>query len=251
MNRRLQVLLQHIKPSSTNNETKKKNFIAQIVTLAKQNDVEKIKVMAKHFSMVEIIITVAIVASFSTVASTSYYKRIQESKIVHAKIELNQILQTLIFYYATHGKYPKKLNEISETMSTSLPLLDPWKQPYMYFPRVDWLSILEMLDKNQSVKEVQYWIECLQVVAQQLSELPESIDPMYILTLCSNQPLVISTGFHDQPVFPSDVKDPVQLRDQIRQTAQIIKTVRERPTGNVAVQHVVDQVINNSRNKLT
>jgi hypothetical protein len=245
--RRLQILLNHIKPNNTDTKGKKHwRSLVQLLRNVARKDPQQIKIITSHFSMVEIIISVGMMVMLSTIVGTTYQKKIMESKIYYARIELNQITQALIFYNATKGHYPLRLSDVPEELGISIPMTDPWGQPYIYLPRIDWLAILELLGNDRSIdeREMRYWIECLQIVARTLSELPENIDPMLVLTLCSNKPLIFSTGYRNEPIFPSDVdtSDQNVIREQTRQRAQLLKTIREKASGNIALQHAVDQI---------
>jgi hypothetical protein len=255
--RRLHVLLNHIIPISSsssivitrsrlvNDNIKKNSTIKKLLLWLSRYDQLQYRIIVRHFSMMEILISVGIMVSISSIVGTKYYEKILESKATYAKIELDQIAQAIVFFYAQTGHYPLSLTELSEFGSISS--LDPWKQAYVYIPRVDWLAILEILD-NQSVneREMKYWLECLQVVARELSALPQNIDPTLILTLVSSKPIVFSVGYREKPIFPSNIEreiaDQNMMREKMRQTIQFIKVVREKASGNSTLQHVIDGI---------
>ncbi|KAL0476259.1 argS [Acrasis kona] len=150
-------------------------------------------------------------------------------------------MQSLGFYYTNTGKYPTQLSDLSSDQIKT-PTNDSWGQPYIYIPHVDWLSILELLqDTNIDDKELQYWVKVLQVLSKQISTLPQDLDPMLILTLCSEGPLVFSIGYRNKPIFPGE-DDQINQQEKIRQVAQLIKTTRERASGNIPIRQALENV---------
>lgn len=147
------------------------------------------QVKMQHFNMIEILIAISIIVTFTGLAGTAYHKKFVESRIAFAKIELNLIQQALIMYHARTGQYPTYLEQVYESGDLSSRLKnDPWSTEYLYVPHVDWIRLIEILDKQKSKssafqeQELRYFIESVTQLAKLLASLPDYIDPVVCLT---------------------------------------------------------------------
>lgn len=193
------------------------------------------KKITKHFSLIEILIAISILVTFSGMTSMVYNEKLIESKIAYTRIELNLILQHVYLYYTTHGRYPISLNDI-ENLKTIASFEDRWDQPYIYIPYIDWVFIIELLQKsNVDEKEVNYQLECLQTLIHGIvsSHQIVSIDPRIILVETSQRPMLFSFGYR-KPIFAdsfdeqSNMISSNEFRERIQLVAQWIKIAREK-----------------------
>ncbi len=79
------------------------------------------------FSLVELMITVALVAILAAVAVPSYKSYIEKTKITKTIVMLNAIVVAIEDYRLTNQVYPSDLNQIGYNGR-----LDPWGTPYHY-----------------------------------------------------------------------------------------------------------------------
>lgn len=80
------------------------------------------------FTLVEILIALAIMALLAAIALPSYVQYINRMKTVKAVQFLAGTSVQLARYYGTHFSYPATLSDIG----ISEPVLDPWGNPYRY-----------------------------------------------------------------------------------------------------------------------
>ena len=196
--------------------------------------------MAKQFSLIEILIAISIIVTFSGLTSAVYSDKLIDSKISYTKIELNQILQHIYLYYTMNGRYPVSLTDL-ENIKSVASLEDPWNQPYIYVPPINWTHILELLQKpNLSENELTYHMECLQGLSSCLASLGQSdIDPRIILVESSKNPVLFSFGYR-KPIFVGSMEDyqttnntqTNEFRERIQLVAQWIKLAREKSVSS-------------------
>ncbi len=85
----------------------------------KNNIVSKVK--KKGFSLLELMIAVAILGIISSIAYPSYIKQVRKSKRTAAKVELMRIAQLQESFYVQNLSYAKKLNGASSTGGLGFP----------------------------------------------------------------------------------------------------------------------------------
>jgi general secretion pathway protein G len=79
------------------------------------------------FTLLEIIVSLAIAGILSGIAYPLYTEYIEKAKIARASEEILNISATLASYYTEYQKYPESLNDVG-----SATVLDPWGSPYQY-----------------------------------------------------------------------------------------------------------------------
>ena len=63
------------------------------------------------FTLVELLVVLAIIALLLTIASPKYFNSIEKSKDATLKQSLNVIRESIDKFYADKGQYPKKLED--------------------------------------------------------------------------------------------------------------------------------------------
>ena len=102
----------------------------------------------RAFTLVEILLTLAILGTLSAIAVPTYKNYIDEQKVSAAIADIRGIEGDIVKFQAERGKPPDPLSE------TGLPTkVDPWGRPYQY-QRIQGLSKHEMdlksrWDKNE------------------------------------------------------------------------------------------------------
>ena len=81
--------------------------------------------------MIEIVIAVLIVGILSAIAIPSYQKYLQTNKETTAISEINAIARRLNEY---RMEFPLPTDLSTVNFGNVLPLIDPWGNPYRYFP---------------------------------------------------------------------------------------------------------------------
>jgi general secretion pathway protein G len=89
------------------------------------------KVCRRGFTLIEIMIVVAIIGTLSAVAVPNYLKYREKGKIALALTDIRIIEKTISIYAIDTGGFPDSLNDLS----ISNPI-DPWGNPYRYL-RID------------------------------------------------------------------------------------------------------------------
>lgn len=82
----------------------------------------------RGFTLVELVLAVAIVAILSVLAAASYSKLMNSSDIDRAKSDLQTIAAAIERYSIKNRRYPESLSDLNG-MDT---LRDPWGNPYQY-----------------------------------------------------------------------------------------------------------------------
>lgn len=81
----------------------------------------------RAFTLIELIVTVAIIGVLASIAIPAYQDYVDKAKTVHAILDIRNIGRLLQDYFSDNNKYPSSLAEINaDTM------LDPWRNPYQY-----------------------------------------------------------------------------------------------------------------------
>jgi len=94
------------------------------------NDVDQ-KVCSRGFTLIEIMIVVAIIGTLSSIAMPNYLKYKEKGKIALALTDIRIIEKTISIYAIDTGGLPDSLNDLSISNT-----IDPWVNPYQYL-RID------------------------------------------------------------------------------------------------------------------
>jgi general secretion pathway protein G len=89
----------------------------------------------KGFSLLELMIALAIIGILATALAPSLFKYIRTAKIRTTQQELRVIKDNLILYYNEHNmRFPKSLEQLVKEgyFSNSNKLVDKWGRPYWY-----------------------------------------------------------------------------------------------------------------------
>jgi len=81
----------------------------------------------KGFTLIEVLITLAIVGVTSMIATNSYKNYIETTKISVAISEIKTLSLIIDSYYLDNGHYPANLGQVDNAN-----YLDPWGNPYVY-----------------------------------------------------------------------------------------------------------------------
>jgi general secretion pathway protein G len=84
-------------------------------------------IKSRGFTLVEILIVLAIVVTLSALAIPSLLSAIYQAKVARAVADINAIETDILGYQATNGQFPDDLSQIGDDA-----LLDPWHNPYQY-----------------------------------------------------------------------------------------------------------------------
>jgi general secretion pathway protein G len=85
------------------------------------------------FTLLELVVTVAIIGSLSSIAIPNYMQQIENARIARATGEIRVLEKEILTYHAANQVYPNSLDDIGRGG-----LKDPWGNPYEY---VDLTSI--------------------------------------------------------------------------------------------------------------
>ena len=82
----------------------------------------------RGFTLVELLLTLVIVGTLTTMAANSYNEYKDRSKATQAKSDILFIESKIEFFYNENLKYPESIDELKG----QIPFLDPWGNPYQY-----------------------------------------------------------------------------------------------------------------------
>lgn len=96
--------------------------------------------MRAGFTLIEILVAVAIIGILGTVATISITKNIEKAKATAAREAVNNIKGAVTNYYLQNKKYPSDLNQLINASGDDEPILeggegaleDPWGTDYKY-----------------------------------------------------------------------------------------------------------------------
>jgi hypothetical protein len=203
-----------------------------------------------HFNMIEILIGVSIMVTFSSMIGVVYHKKLEESKESFTKIELNLMNQSLLLFESRMDTYPVHLMELVESGDLSNLRKDPWGNDYLYIPKIDWIQVLEWLKEGGATlgKENQHhWIEKIQGISDTLSNKNiTGIEPLKLLAMSNKQGFIFSLGNKSGPIFPPSTveEESVMGNEEMKMVANLIKSCREKVIGQLILQESLDNLIN-------
>lgn len=82
---------------------------------------------ARGFSLVEILIVAAIVATLASISLPIYASALNQARIAHAIAEIKNIDKEIFLFETRNGRLPLTLDELGRD-----DLVDPWGHPYEY-----------------------------------------------------------------------------------------------------------------------
>ncbi|MBU1078647.1 MAG: type II secretion system protein GspG [Spirochaetes bacterium] len=92
----------------------------------------------KGFSLIEILIVLAIIGIFAFIGVPSLMRTLSTAKIKATKLEMQTIRSVLTTYYTEYDKYPKSIQKlVDEKFIGPEVLKDGWNNPYNYRPYPD------------------------------------------------------------------------------------------------------------------
>lgn len=101
----------------------------------------------KGFTLIEVMIVIAIIGCLSAIALPNYMRYKYEAKIVVAVTDVRMIeKQISIFVFDNNGQLPDSLNDLT-TIST---VNDPWGNPYQYLRIAGGTATKEQIRRNMS-----------------------------------------------------------------------------------------------------
>ncbi len=91
------------------------------------------------FTLIEILVVIAILAVLGSVAAVKYMSYLKDSAVKMAGFQLRELEKTIESYYAQNQKYPETLEELVTPLEAGKQgvlkrsgTLDPWKGPILY-----------------------------------------------------------------------------------------------------------------------
>ena len=96
--------------------------------------------MRAGFTLIEILVAVAIIGILGTVATVSIPRILENAKIKAAKVGVDNLKNAVVTYNIEKGKYPSDLKALVEASGDDEPILDggegalydPWGTEYKY-----------------------------------------------------------------------------------------------------------------------
>jgi general secretion pathway protein G len=82
---------------------------------------------SQGYSLVEMLIVLAIITTVAAIAIPSYSESVNTAKMVSAMGDIRRFQTAIDFHFATNGSYPNSLDEVNPEGRK-----DPWGQPYKY-----------------------------------------------------------------------------------------------------------------------
>ncbi len=89
----------------------------------------KFVVCGKGFTLVEILMVIAIIGTLAAIATPLSFSYIERARVARAKVEISMLSREIAFFQEQNNRYPANLAELGIG-----PLLDPWGNPYQYLP---------------------------------------------------------------------------------------------------------------------
>lgn len=106
----------------------------------KESENKQAALMRAGFTLMEILVAVAIIGILGTVAVTSITSNIEKAKGTAAKASVDNIANAVTQYYLSNKKYPNSLTDLIQERDDDEPILkggegaleDPWGTEYKY-----------------------------------------------------------------------------------------------------------------------
>ena len=92
---------------------------------------KKVGTHAPGFTLVELMVVIAIIGFLAAVIVPRFFKQIGKGRRAAAQMQLKNIEGALGMYYADNYEYPGSLKELVPEYLKKLPD-DPWDNPYVY-----------------------------------------------------------------------------------------------------------------------
>src|SRR5712692_8182197 len=100
---------------------------------------DKHAVVRGGFTLMEVLVVVAIIVVLAGVAVPMYMRYLDDAKINRAKVDVKTIANTCETYKLQYGDLPASLEVLTQPTPDGRPpylemssLLDPWNNPYVY-----------------------------------------------------------------------------------------------------------------------
>jgi general secretion pathway protein G len=91
------------------------------------NKIHSPTIISKGFTLVELMLTIAIIGVISSIAIPSYQNYTEKAKVTQAIMDISTMGAVISHYYDKNRIYPQTLNEVNLASK-----LDPWGNPYQY-----------------------------------------------------------------------------------------------------------------------
>ena len=106
----------------------------------KKEENAAVQAMRAGFTLIEILVAVAIIGILGTVATMSIAKNLEKAKGTAAREAVNNLKGAVMNYYIQNKKYPTDLRQLIEASGDEEPILeggegaleDPWGVEYKY-----------------------------------------------------------------------------------------------------------------------
>lgn len=85
------------------------------------------------FTLVELMVVIAIIATLAAIVGVNVFKNIDESNVATAKAQIRNFKNALVSYKLKNKKFPQALDELASGgfLEGKVPT-DPWNNPYVY-----------------------------------------------------------------------------------------------------------------------
>jgi general secretion pathway protein G len=88
------------------------------------------------FTLLEVLIVVAILVILASAASVSLFRYLEDAKVGKAKAEMNTILGAIKKYYSEQQQWPPEGANLAQSIGPLIEgnpqVLDPWQNPYQF-----------------------------------------------------------------------------------------------------------------------
>ncbi len=94
-----------------------------------------LKGAARGFTLLEIMVVIAIIGMLATAVSVSVMAYMKKAKVKTCKIQLNTLAQALNQYYLDENDYPSSLDDLTkgkDSLVKPKQLKDPWGREFQY-----------------------------------------------------------------------------------------------------------------------
>lgn len=91
------------------------------------NKIHRLTINSQGFTLVELMLTIAIIGILSSIAIPSYQDYTERAKVSQAIIDINAMSATIEHYFSEERTYPDSLADVNLASK-----LDPWGHPYQY-----------------------------------------------------------------------------------------------------------------------